>query len=118
LLAAGLVFWGVIVSPVPKLVRASWGLRLAMVVAADIVNFLVGFSLAFAGHPFYRHYVDAPRVWGLSPLDDLRLGGGVMWVMGQMMYAIPLLLLLSVFLRREDTRRSHPNATIATPTGH
>ena len=117
-LAAGVVFWGVIVSPVPKLVRASWGLRLALVVAADLVNFLVGFSLAFAGHPFYRHYVDAPRLWGLSPLDDLRLGGGVMWVMGQMMYAIPLLLLLSVFLRREDTRRPHPNAAIATPTGH
>jgi len=115
-LAAGIVFWGVIVSPVPKLVRASWGLRLALVVAADLVNFLVGFTLAFAGHPFYRHYVEVPRLWGLSPLDDLRLGGGVMWVMGQMMYAIPLLLLISVFLRREDTRRSHPNAAAATPT--
>jgi cytochrome c oxidase assembly factor CtaG len=115
-LAAGIVFWGVIVSPVPKLVRASWGLRLALVVAADLVNFLVGFTLAFAGHPFYRHYVDVPRLWGLSPLDDLRLGGGLMWVMGQMMYAIPLLLLISVFLRREDTRGSHPNAAAATPT--
>ena len=115
--AAGLIFWGVIVSPVPKLVRASWGLRLALVVAADLVNFLVGFALAFAGRPFYRHYVDVPRLWGLSPLDDLRLGGGVMWVMGQMMYAIPLLLLISVFLRREDTRRSHPNAAAATPSG-
>lgn len=116
-LAAGLVFWGVIVSPVPRLVRASWGLRLALVVAADLVNFLVGFALAFAGRPFYRHYVDVPRLWGLSPLDDLRLGGGVMWVMGQMMYAIPLLLLISVFLRREDTRRSHPNAAAAPPSG-
>lgn len=116
-LAAGIVFWGVIVSPVPKLVRASWGLRLALVVIADLVNFLVGFALAFAGHPFYRHYVDVPRLWGLSPLDDLRLGGGMMWVMGQMMYAIPLLLLISVFLRREDTRRSHQSAAVATPFG-
>lgn len=115
-LAAGIVFWGVIVSPVPKLVRASWGLRLVLVVIADLVNFLVGFALAFAGHPFYRHYVDVPRLWGLSPLDDLRLGGGVMWVMGQMMYAIPLLLLISVFLRREDTRRPHQNSAVATPS--
>lgn len=117
-LAAGLVFWGVIVSPGPKLVRASWGMRLALVVAADVVNFLVGFALAFAGHPFYRHYIGVPRLWGLSPVDDLRLGGGVMWVMGQMMYTIPLLLLISVFLRREDTRGPHPNPAAATPSGH
>ena len=117
-LVAGVVFWGVIVSPVPKLVRASWGIRLALVVAADVVNFLVGFALAFAGSPFYRHYVEVPRMWGLSPLDDLRLGGAVMWVMGQMMYTIPLLLLLSVFLRREDTRRPPPKPAVATPSGH
>lgn len=117
-LAAGLVFWGVIVSPVPKLVRASWGVRLALVVAADLVNFLVGFALAFAGRPFYEHYIGVPRLWGLSPVDDLRLGGGVMWVMGQMMYAVPLLLLISVFLRREDTRGSRPNPAAATPSNH
>ncbi len=107
-LGAGMIFWGVIVSPVPKLVRASYALRLGLVIAANLVNFLVGFALAFAGQPFYRHYTEVPRLWGLSPLDDLRLGGAVMWVMGQMMYAIPVLILLSVFLRREDTTRSHP----------
>ncbi len=112
---AGVIFWGVIVSPAPKLVRASYALRLGMVVAANLVNFLLGFALAFAGRPFYRHYTEVPRLWGLSPLDDLRLGGGVMWVMGQMMYVIPLLILLSVFLRREDTTRPRPAVAAAAP---
>ena len=103
---AGMVFWGVIVSPTPKLVRASFGLRLGLVVAADLINFLVGFALAFAGRPFYLHYTQVPRLWGLTPLDDLRLGGGVMWVMGQMMYAIPVLILLNVLLRREGAGRA------------
>jgi putative membrane protein len=103
---AGMVFWGVIVSPVPRLVRASFGLRLALVVGADLVNFLVGFALAFAGRPFYLHYTQVPRLWGLTPLNDLRLGGGVMWVMGQMMYAIPVLILLNVLLRREGAGRA------------
>jgi len=106
--AAGLVFWGVIASPAPRLVRASFGLRLGLVVVADLVNFLVGFALAFAGRPFYRHYTEVPRLWGLRPLDDLRLGGAVMWVMGQMMYAIPVLILLGVLLRREDARAAFP----------
>jgi putative membrane protein len=103
---AGMVFWGVIVSPTPRLVRASYGLRLGLVVAADLINFLVGFALAFAGRPFYLHYTQVPRLWGLTPLDDLRLGGGVMWVMGQMMYVIPVLILLNVLLRREGTGRA------------
>jgi len=112
---AGLVFWGVIASPAPKLVRASFGLRLGLVVAADLINFLVGFALAFAGRPFYRHYTQVPRLWGLSPLDDLHLGGGVMWVMGQMMYAIPVLILLSVLLRREDAPGSSPHGAGRLP---
>lgn len=114
---AGMVFWGVIVSPGAKLVRASLGLRLGLVVIADIVNFLLGFALAFAGRPFYRHYTEVPRLWGLSPLDDLRLGGGVMWVMGQMMYAIPVLILLRVLLRREGAGSSRPGAAVAASDG-
>ena len=114
--AAGVVFWGVIASPAPRLVRASYGLRLALVVAADLINFLVGFTLAFAGRPFYLHYTVVPRLWGLSPLDDLRLGGAVMWAMGQMMYAIPVLILLSVLLRREG-QGSSPSVAAAASDG-
>jgi len=109
---AGMVFWGVIVSPAPKLVRASYGVRLALVMAADIVNFLLGFGLAFAGRALYLPYVRAPRLWGLTPLDDLHLGGAVMWTMGQMMYAVPMLILLNVLLRREGAGGAQAGAVI------
>jgi len=104
---AGTVFWGVIVSPAPGLVRASLGLRLALVVAADVVNFVLGFTLASAGRPLYLPYTVVPRLWGLTPLDDLKLGGALMWVMGQMTYAVAFLLLLYAMLRRDDV---HPRA--------
>ncbi len=103
-IASGLVFWGVIVSPAPIFVRAALGLRLALLVGADIVNFVLGFALAFAGRPFYAAYATVPRLWGLSPLDDLKLGGALMWVMGQMMYAVPVLILVSVILWRDGGR--------------
>ena len=110
--AAGMIFWGVIVSPAPKLVRASYGVRLGLIMAADLVNFLLGFGLAFAGRPLYPPYVRAPRLWGLTPLDDLHLGGAVMWTMGQMMYAVPMLILLNVLLRRGDAGGAQPGASI------
>jgi putative membrane protein len=100
--AAGLVFWGVIVAPSPRLGRASFGIRIAMVIGADIIGFVVSFALAFANRPLYPAYTIVPRLWGLSPLNDLRLGGAVMWVMGQMMYAAALLILLYWMLRREE----------------
>ena len=102
---AGLIFWGVIVSPAPALVRASFGLRLALLGGADIVNFGLGFALAFAGHPWYTPYAQVARLWGLSPLDDLHLGGALMWVMGQMMYIVPVLILINVILWRDKDRR-------------
>lgn len=113
--AAGTVFWGVIVSPAPALVRTPLGLRFALLIGADVVNFVLGFALTFAGHPWYTAYTEVPRLWGLSPLDDLHLGGVLMWVMGQMMYAIPVLILLNVILWR-DGRTIHP-ATDDRPRG-
>ncbi len=105
----GLIFWGVIVAPAPALVRASYGVRLALLLASDVVNFILGFALAFAGHPFYAGYVTPERLWGLTPLEDLKLGGALMWVMGQMMYAVPTLILINVILWRDkgpaDARR-------------
>jgi putative membrane protein len=104
---AGVIFWGVIVSPAPAIVRAPLGMRFALLLGADVVNFLLGFTLTFAGRPFYTAYTLVPRLWGLSPLDDLHLGGVLMWVMGQMMYLIPVLLLLNVILWRDTGRGSH-----------
>ena len=109
---AGMVFWGVIASPAPGLVRASLGLRLALVLVADVVNFILGFALASAGRPLYEPYTGVARLWDLSPLDDVKLGGAVMWVMGQMMYAIPVLLLLSAILSREGGRGGSPRTPI------
>lgn len=101
--ATGLVFWGLIASPAPIFVRAPWGLRLALLVGTDIVNFILGFALTFAGRPFYLAYTVVPRLWGLTPLDDLKLGGVLMWVMGQLIYAAPVLILINVILWRDGS---------------
>lgn len=99
--ATGLVFWGLIVSPAPIFVRAPLGLRLALLVGADVVNFVLGFALTFASRPLYLSYTVAPRLWSLTPFEDLKLGGALMWVMGQMMYAVPVLILINVILWRD-----------------
>ncbi|MGH2398607.1 MAG: cytochrome c oxidase assembly protein, partial [bacterium] len=38
--------------------------------------------ITFAGEPLYEWYALAPRLWGMSALEDQRLGGLIMWVPG------------------------------------
>ena len=42
----------------------------------------VAAMITFAPEPLYRWYALAPRVWGLSAVEDQRLGGLLMWVPG------------------------------------
>ena len=41
---------------------------------------VLGVVLAFSPDVIYDHYEHAPRTWGLSPLEDLNVGGVVMMV--------------------------------------
>jgi cytochrome c oxidase assembly factor CtaG len=45
---------------------------------------LLGAIITFADRPLYTWYVAAPRTWGLSPLDDQKLGGLLMWIPGNL----------------------------------
>ena len=45
---------------------------------------VVAAFITFADTPLYAWYQPAPRTWGLSVLDDQRLGGLLMWVPGNL----------------------------------
>lgn len=96
----GLAFWEVIVAPEPRLVQATLGQRMALVLAANIAGWGLSFVLALSERPIYSAYVQR-GLWGLSPVDDLRLGGAVMWVWGNVIYGAALLLLFFAWMRRE-----------------
>jgi cytochrome c oxidase assembly factor CtaG len=42
----------------------------------------VSVSIAYSGTILYPAYASAPRVMGLSPMDDQMLGGLIMWIPG------------------------------------
>ena len=45
---------------------------------------LVAAIITFADYGALPWYAAAPRTWGLSPLDDQKLGGLLMWVPGNL----------------------------------
>jgi cytochrome c oxidase assembly factor CtaG len=76
LLGLGLVFWWPVLAGEPR------GLGPALAVgylgAAFVGSAFLGLGLTFATSPFYDYYVEAPRLWGLSPTEDQNLGGVLM----------------------------------------
>ena len=73
LIAGGLLFWWPIVSG-----RLGTPAGLAYLGAGFVASSFLGLALIFSSRPFYSFYVNAPRLWGLSPARDQNLGGILM----------------------------------------
>jgi putative membrane protein len=81
----GAAVWAVLLELLPG---PRWfGIGARLVYVAVMWFFALGLSLFFlwSRHPYYRPYVYAPRMWGLSPLADQQLGGGVMLLEGSLL---------------------------------
>ena len=76
LIAAGLVFWWPVLADEPN--GLSTPLILAYLGAAFAIASFLGLAFIFSTTPFYDFYVEAPRLWGLSPAKDQNLGGILM----------------------------------------
>jgi cytochrome c oxidase assembly factor CtaG len=93
--ATSLLFWWPLIEPAPRLPRrlptgVSQGLRIVYLLAAAAVNTLVAAIIALAERVLYPAYAAAPRLFGLTTLDDQGLAGGIMWSGGHM-YLIAIL---------------------------
>lgn len=81
---AAVIMWWPVMSPVPELPPLGLGLRMLYLFVVGIPMQLVASIITFADSVLYEWYAAAPRTWGLSPLDDQKLGGLLMWVPGNL----------------------------------
>lgn len=86
----GVLYWLPILSPTPLIPRISRGFAILYLFIGCQPMVALGALLTFAAAPLYTPYVEAPRVWGLSPLADQQLGGLIMWLPTNIPYLIAL----------------------------
>ncbi len=89
---------------------AAWPrwMMIPYLVLADIVNTALSSWLVFSTHVVYKTYEMAPRVAGMSALDDQSTAGAIMWVPGSIVYLIPAFLLTMQAVNGVKKRRSAP----------
>ncbi|HXV87048.1 MAG TPA: cytochrome c oxidase assembly protein [Gemmatimonadales bacterium] len=85
MVTAGMLWWPVL-SPTKRLPRLGRPLQLLYLFALGLPMSLIGAMITLADHPLYEFYVSAPRLFGLSPLEDQRIGGLIMWVPGMLVF--------------------------------
>jgi cytochrome c oxidase assembly factor CtaG len=103
---ASLMFWWPVVLPWPG--RGQWS-RWAMVpylLLADLQNTVLSAILAFSDRVLYPFYADAPRFFGLSPLEDQVAAGAFMWVAGSLAFILPAIVLAVRCLSTSADRRA------------
>ena len=74
---------------------------------------IVAAIITFANQPLYEWYALAPRLWGLSAVDDQRLGGVIMWVPGAVVFWV-LLTVIWFHWSAKETREDREQAAIGT----
>jgi cytochrome c oxidase assembly factor CtaG len=90
---SGLLFWARVIDPGPLRPRLVWPLRIAYVVGAMVVGWILAITLVLVPHPLYAHYAAlAHRPGGITALTDQQIAGGVMWVPGSISFTIAMLL--------------------------
>lgn len=91
-LAAGLFFWWPVIPSWPSAPHPRWSIVLYLFLATLPCDGLSAF-LAFCNRVVYSSYLNTPRRFSLSPLQDQQCAGALMWTCVTIIYLIPATLM-------------------------
>ena len=99
---SAILFWWPVIGVWPgDPIWPRWAM-IPYLLAAGMVNMGLSAVLSFSDHVLYSTYRLAPRLWGISALEDQAAAGGIMWVPGSIAMLVPAAVL---GMRLLDTRR-------------
>jgi len=115
-MAVAVMMWWPIVNPVEELQRIPNGpLLMGWIFLFGIPGTIVSALITLSDEVLYTWYAAAPRITGLSVLDDQRLGGLIMWIPGMLIFWVAI---TAVFFRWTSYEyRSWKEDPEALPTG-
>ncbi len=81
---AGVLMWWPILSPTPQLPRLAYPLQMGYLFLQSMVPAVLASFITFSNSVVYSFYEEAPRIWGLSPIEDQQIAGGLMKLFGSL----------------------------------
>ena len=65
-------------------------------------NTFLALAIYSASAPLYAHYANLGPRWGPTPLDDQQLAGGLMWIVGDLVFVAAIVLVVAGWMRSEE----------------
>jgi putative membrane protein len=85
-MVAAVLMWWPLLSPLPELPRVAYPAQMLYSFLLMIPMSIVAIYITMADSSLYPAYAAAPRMWGLSPMEDQLIGGLIMWVPGSLFF--------------------------------
>ena len=85
-LVASVLMWWPVLSPLPELPRLSYPGQMLYLFLMSIPMAVVSVYISYADTVLYPMYASAPRIWGISPMNDQMIGGLIMWIPGGLFF--------------------------------
>jgi putative membrane protein len=109
LLVAGLVMWWPVLSTVPELPRLAYPVRMGYLFLQSLVPAVMASFITFSDRVVYQSYAEAPQIWGLSPIDDQQIAGGIMKLLGTIILWSFMIVVFFRWYEREEGEARGPH---------
>jgi putative copper resistance protein D len=111
-LGTALLFWWPVVGADPSPWRLPHPARIGYLFLGMPQSSFLGLAIFSAPSVLYPHYLTLERSWGPTPLADQQLAGGLMWVGGDLVFLIAMILAVAVWLRAEEAEGRRVDARL------
>ena len=110
-MATAVIFWWVVLSPIPETPRPSYGWQAFYLLVNLAPMKALGLIITVHNELLYEFYSTQPRLWGLTPVGDQRAGGLLMWVVG----GLPVWAALAYVFHRWRKQGEPPKGLTGVP---
>ena len=80
------LMWWPILSPLPERPRLSYPAQMLDLFLLTSPMSIVAVCIAYARSLLYPAYAAAPRIWGITPMQDQMIGAQIMWIPGGLFF--------------------------------
>ncbi len=119
ILAAAVILWWPVVTPVPELNHLPYGGQILYFFLLALPMMVLSSLISLSDHVLYPFYASAPRIFGITPLEDQQIGGLIMWVPGTAVLWVGITVAFFKWSARQDGAGEPPPeaAAPARPPG-